>query len=181
MKQSTAFLSAMTLASAALFSQAAIAGPITNVNADVALVDNQATIEHVLTGGNAGFKFMDRYNFTLTQMGDLSATLSKGSGANKSLNLNGFTLFNANGDALGTAGAGNWALDFSQLAVGSYYLQITGELLTNAAGKYAANLVLMPAPIADVPEPASVALMLAGLGLVGLSARRRKTVAATRA
>lgn len=175
MNNSKKILSAIALASATL-SQSAFAGPISSTTTDLALVDNKASIQQVITGGNAGATFANRYQFTLDQMGDFNADLSLGNGSNKSLNITGFTLLDSKGAVVESA-TGNWMLDVDGLAAGKYILQISGEMRTNAAGKYHANLLLGPAPIAAVPEPASAGLLLAGLGLVGFTARRRKASA----
>lgn len=54
------------------------------------------------------------------------------------------------------------------LTAGTYTLTLTG---TNSAsiGSYSANLAVTP-----VPEPETYAMLLAGLGIVGLSMRRRR-------
>lgn len=179
MKNSRAFLSAIALASATLVSQTAIAGPIGSTTTDVTFVDNKATIEQVLTGGNAGATFANSYQFTLADMGDFNADLSFGNGANKSLNITGFTLLDSSGKAVSTTSTpGTWLIDVDNLAAGKYTLQVSGNLATNAAGKYYTNLLLGPAPIAAIPEPAPTALLLAGLGMMGLMgmAGRRRAI-----
>lgn len=174
MKQSRAFLSAIALASATLFSQTAIAGPITSTTTELVVVNNKASFEQVLTGGNAGQTFANSYQFTLGQMADFNADLSLGNGANRSLNITGFTLLDSTGATVSSATtAGAWMLDVDGLAAGKYTLQISGELRTNAAGKYYGSVLFGSAPIAEVPEPAPAGLMLAGLGMLGLTARRR--------
>ena len=60
------------------------------------------------------------------------------------------------------------------LTPGVYTLTLTG---TNSAsvGSYAGNLAVTPGlPSTSVPEPESVAMLFAGLGIVGLLARRRR-------
>jgi PEP-CTERM motif len=59
------------------------------------------------------------------------------------------------------------------LAPGVYTLTLTG---TNSAsmGSYAGNLAVTPGLPALVPEPETYAMLLAGLGIVGLLARRRR-------
>ena len=61
-----------------------------------------------------------------------------------------------------------WSLDYANLAAGTYYVQVTGNVLGNGATNYAANLALAP-----VPEPETYAMMLGGLGLLAVAARRR--------
>jgi hypothetical protein len=55
---------------------------------------------------------------------------------------------------------------------GNYILQVSGETATSGYGAY--NLSITGGPTAVVPEPAEYAMLLAGLGLVGMIARRRK-------
>ena len=59
------------------------------------------------------------------------------------------------------------------LAAGVYTLTLTG---TNSAsmGSYAGNLAVTPGLPALVPEPETYAMLLAGLGIVGVLARRRR-------
>ena len=60
------------------------------------------------------------------------------------------------------------------LTPGVYTLTLTG---TNSAsvGSYAGNLAVTPGlPSTSVPEPESFAMLFAGLGIVGLLARRRR-------
>jgi opacity protein-like surface antigen len=52
---------------------------------------------------------------------------------------------------------------------GAYALEVTGEILTSGGG-YKGLMTTVPV----VPEPSSLALMLAGVGAMGLLARRRK-------
>ena len=54
------------------------------------------------------------------------------------------------------------------LAPGSYLLEVRGNIVGSSGGSYAGAMNLAP-----VPEPASVALMLAGFGVLGFVARRR--------
>lgn len=179
MKNSKTIWSALALASASLLAPSAFAGKIENVNQQIALVDNQATIEHLLTGGNAGAQFSDRYNFTTSFTGELNAVLyPRANNAKSALAIGGFSLFDSSGKFIAASNAG-WLIDVDNLAAGAYYLQVNGALTSNAAVKYLANVSIGPqaAPGAAVPEPASAALLLGGLGLLGVMARRRQSKA----
>ncbi len=183
MKNSKIILSALALTSANLLAPSAFAGTVASANENITLVDNQATIEHLITGGNKGLNFSDRYNFTTSSAGDLYATLYPRANSDKSAQaITGFSLFDSSGKFVasssnGFAGDGGWLIDFDNLAAGTYYLQVNGSLASNAALKYLANLSIGPQGAAAIPEPASAAMLLGGLGLLGVMARRRQTKA----
>lgn len=175
MKKSKAILSAIALAAATFMSQGAFAAPVEDTIEDIELIDNTAFFGNLFTGGNAGATFTDQFNFTTTVAGELTADLfSLSSAARNGLDITGFSLFNAGGELLGgtqvsTGMTDIWTLSYSNLAAGSYFVKVDGSVMSNAAGKYYANVALAP-----VPEPETYAMMLAGLGLVGFTARRRK-------
>ena len=54
---------------------------------------------------------------------------------------------------------------------GNYWLNVAGYKINTASGGYAGTITTNP--VAAVPEPETYAMMLAGLGLLGFSARRR--------
>lgn len=59
--------------------------------------------------------------------------------------------------------------DIPTLVAGNYHFLITGNATGSSGGAYAIAL------IASVPEPATYAMMLVGLGLIGFAARRNKS------
>lgn len=64
------------------------------------------------------------------------------------------------------------AFSFSSLADGNYVISFTG-LSTSSASSFGGGFV--QASVAAVPEPESMAMVLAGLGVAGTLLRRRKT------
>lgn len=58
---------------------------------------------------------------------------------------------------------------FTSLSAGDYYYRITGMSTGTVGGSYVLSSTVTP-----VPEPASIALLLAGLGVLGFAVRRRK-------
>jgi hypothetical protein len=131
----------------------------------------------VLTGaGDLGLGnnyFSDRYSFTLdtpAQAGAFMTSVLYKNGTG--LQITGFNLRQANGAAV-FAGElvdvdQSWALGgLDALASGSYFLEVNGYA-TAAKASYSGTLA-----IAAVPEPSSLALMLAGMGVLGVMVRRR--------
>ncbi len=86
--------------------------------------------------------------------------------------LNPPTLFNAP-IAAGLTGGPVSAFSYSGAAVpGNYWLNVAGFKINNTkSGGYAGTITTNP--VAAIPEPETYAMMLAGLGLLGFSARRR--------
>ncbi len=173
-------LPAIVLAAAGLVSQGAMAADISNPIEVITLDDaNSAYFGALFTGNNAGNTFSDKYAFTTTALGTLTGDLSSFSGnAKNGLDITGFGLYNAGGlllagTSLSTGALDQWTFSSANLAAGEYYVQVTGSVLSNAAGKYYANLALAP-----VPEPETYGMLLGGLGVLGLMARRRRKTSA---
>lgn len=138
-----------------------------------------ATFQHDFGSGSAGDTFIDRYNFTATSGGALAAALT-------SLNLGGwgfggaqidsFTVYNAAGfrlDGTRLTAADDavevWSANARHLATDSFYLLVKGAVRNDFAGNYSGLLAVTP-----VPEPATYAMLLGGVGLLGWIGRRRK-------
>jgi hypothetical protein len=143
-----------------------------------------ATFTTTFSGQRLGV-FEDLYNFTLATTGDASLYRSV------TLTLDGTTFTPMSGftglayelysSATNTVVASTFdaltkAYLYTGLAAGSYYLKVSGEgwidassLPTPAAPIYNGQVSITAA----VPEPETYAMFLAGLGMLGVMARRR--------
>jgi hypothetical protein len=61
-----------------------------------------------------------------------------------------------------------WSLSAFGLSSGFYALKVDGRVLGEGGGAFGGDLTISP-----VPEPQTWAMLLAGLGMVGMTARRR--------
>ncbi len=168
-----------------LIAAAAIAaasfGPSLASAADVsspteALVFNNNAIDFGNTlSGIAGDTFADQFTFTLALPGNVTASVTAASQtATTGLNITGLGLYSDAGvlvgSGTGTSGLFDfWNLSAESLAAGSYYVQVSGTLASTGTGAFGGSVALNP-----VPEPETYGMMLAGLGVVGFLARRRK-------
>lgn len=133
--------------------------------------------------------FSDKYKFTLSGAYDSAASVTSSflkSGTIKDLLITSFNIVQYDPltssvlhtyTGINTTGGttDNWELSASGLTAGSYYVQVGGTVVGNGGGSYGTDLAISMAP---VPEPETYAMMLAGLGLVGFVARRKKAKAA---
>ncbi|MEC5163366.1 MULTISPECIES: FxDxF family PEP-CTERM protein [unclassified Janthinobacterium] len=130
--------------------------------------------------GASGNYFSDKYYFTTGEVYDLSSLItSLRPGASQGLTLTGFELRNANGivfhgtqDISAGHPADEQAWSFSSvhpLEVGFYFIEINGYVASANGGSYGGNVA-----VASVPEADTYAMLLAGLGLLGFTARRRR-------
>lgn len=74
------------------------------------------------------------------------------------------------------AHAGDAVASAATPSTGTYYLQVSNDLVGNAYADFRRQLSnTVPAPSPEpAPEPARYGMMLAGLGVLGVVARRRK-------
>lgn len=173
-------IAAVVLASASFASTAAMAATVGNTPQVLDLTDGSGFFGDTFAMSNNGNTFADRFTFSVAGTGmSLDAIISSVShSADTGLDITGLSLYNAAGDALVSSGtslqSGNidvWTISGSNLAAGDYYLQVNGNLVSDQAASFG-GAVAMAAP---VPEPETYGMMLAGLGVLGFLARRRKS------
>jgi len=118
--------------------------------------------------------FLDTYTFDLAAPSmDLVGTVNSLELGWHGLSLLHISDLTATLQPVGTPGViGSWTGNpmnvLATVAPGSYQLALSGVADGSAGGNYTLSLA------APVPEPESYAMMLAGLGLLGLAARRRR-------
>ncbi len=126
-----------------------------------------------------GHTFEHEYLFNLGSNVNALATAVSNDFANI-FNITGgkVELFKNNGDSDYTndISVGSFAFDstatngtFNALTSGDYYYQVTGSVAGNYGGGYQ-----LYSNVSPVPEPETYAMLLAGLGLIGFSLRRRQ-------
>jgi hypothetical protein len=126
---------------------------------------------------NMSDTFADHFTFSVTGTPtNLDAIVSSISRtAATGLDITGINLYTSGGSLVSTGSMMStgaidvWTLSSNSLAVGNYYVQVNGTMVSNTSGSFGGAIMLAP-----VPEPETYGMMLAGLGLVGFLARRRK-------
>jgi len=176
MKNAKNLLAALALAGATLAAPAAYADDISNGPQALAILDNSAYFGDSFAMNNSGDTFMDHFTFMVIAAHDLDAIVSSISRtAATGLDITGLDLYTStgtlvsSGSMVSTGVRDVWTLSADALAVGQYYIQVSGSLVSNTSGSFGGSVMLNP-----VPEPETYGMLLAGLGLVGFLARRRK-------
>jgi len=127
------------------------------------------------------------YNFNIADVSDLWTYAKEFEALDVSMNPASFTLYTGTSDGTAaTAGsqvgstfsfAGGDAITttYSNLAAGNYYFEVTGAATGALGADYDLSIQANApgTPLPSVPEPANMALLAAGLGLVGIMAKRR--------
>lgn len=144
--------------------------------------DNITGYTAAFSNNDVGDTFSDWFSFSLPPA-------SNGTGAGVVIsswvnNLPNWNFFNVEFSAFdlyesanlvgsGSTGSVLSTLAFNGQAVpGNYSLNVAGhKITTTQSGGYSGSVTVGPAP---VPEPETYAMLLAGIGLIGFTARRRK-------
>jgi hypothetical protein len=175
MKHPTSLLAALVLASASLAAPA-LAADVSSPDQAIVWTDYSGYFGNAFAMNQINDTFSDHVTFTVAGTSNLDAIVASISRtAATGLDITGFDLYGTSGlitgGVLGQTGAQDvWTISSNNLAAGNYYLQVSGSLVSNSSGAYGGAVMLAP-----VPEPATYGMLLAGLGAVGVIARRRRT------
>lgn len=172
-------IAALVLASAGFGSSAVMAQDVIGKSPQALnLVDLSAYFGDTFGTDNQGNTFADRFTFTIDStighnLDAVVASISRS--ADVGLDITGLALYGADddliteGESLESGTFDLWTIASDNLAAGDYYLQVSGELVSNDGASFGGAVALAP-----VPEPETYGLMLGGLGVLGFLAHRRR-------
>ncbi|AVR98384.1 FxDxF family PEP-CTERM protein [Pseudoduganella armeniaca] len=176
MMKTNKFVASLSLACAFIATPAVYAADISNPPGAIELTEGAGFFGRLFTGNAAGDTFADHYTFSVGAGSAIVADLFSYSGSpTAGIDITGIDLYTAAGALVGTGtaiesdGIEQWQLTTSGLAADDYYVQVSGSLKSGTPAVYSASLAVTP-----VPEPATYAMMVGGLALVGALARRRR-------
>jgi hypothetical protein len=137
------------------------------------------------SASHMGDTFVDQFKFTIANGFDSSASLTStylNTTKVKDLDITGFSLkridpitsavlttYNGTSTTVAGSKVDTWELSNIGLASGTYVLEVDGSVVGNGGGVYASNMVVTAA----VPEPETYGMLLGGLALLGMAARRK--------
>jgi hypothetical protein len=180
-----------TFGSSAVMAQTTPAATIGNTPQVLDLTDGSGFFGDTFGANNNGATFADHFTFTVagtTGMNFDAIISSISRSADTGLDISGLSLYRVGGGT-GTGGtAGDtlvssgsslmsgemdvWTLSSDNLTAGNYYVLVSGNLVSDTSASFGGAVMLAP-----VPEPETYGMMLAGLGVLGVLARRRKQAA----
>lgn len=160
-------------------SSAVMAQNIGNPTQTLDVTDGSDFFGDTFAADNGGATFTDRFNFTVSGAEPLNLAavvatnaLSGGTG----LGITGLSLYDVGGGAVVTSGTSQssgaldvWTLTSNNLTAGNYYLQVSGNVVSDESASFGGAVSLVP-----VPEPETYGMMLGGLGILACLARRRR-------
>jgi hypothetical protein len=179
----------IALAFAGSAASAATVGQFTTLDNMVA--SDNPTVGPVGAAAHGNFQLAapidDVYNFNIAADSDLFTYAKEFESLDVSMAPANFTLYSgtSTGDSgttatmIGTtfsfAGGDAVTTTYSDLKAGNYFFEITGAAAGVLGADYDLNINANTpgGPLPGVPEPANMALMLAGLGLMGFMVKRR--------
>jgi hypothetical protein len=115
--------------------------------------------------------FTDIFNFSIGSLAGLDGSAGVLNFGKFKIDSVSFSYSLFSGTSTSALATGNDGVGFSMpsLGSGSYRLEVSGQAVGTNGGKYNGWLSVTP-----VPEPESYAMFLAGLGIMGAIARRRR-------
>ena len=172
-------LIAVLVCAATFGSSAVMAQNIGNPTQTLDVTGGSDFFGDTFAANNGGASFTDRFNFTVSgaEPLNLAAVVATNSLTSATgLGITGFSLYDVGGGAVVTSGTSRnsgaldvWTLTSNNLTAGNYYLQVSGNVVSDESASFGGAVSLAP-----VPEPETYGMMLGGLGILAWLARRRR-------